>query len=143
MIRGTTAPFKFDVPYPFSEISKIVATFKQKHNTGIGNPLPIIKMYDVTYEQSRNDGFAAPDPTSKEVHISLNPEETLRFSDKEKAYVQIQVYYQGRNVAVASTPQKVTVYPVLNDDSIVDIEPSDIIDESLFIFDAGQISGGE
>lgn len=142
MIRGTTAPFKFDVPYAFDEIDKIIATFWQKHNKGIGNPLPIKKMY--IKDQSHNDGFAAPDNMSKEVHVSLNPEETLRFSDKEKAYVQIQVYYGGaRNVSVASVPQKVTVYPVFNDDApIIDIEPSEIIDD-IHILDSGEILGGE
>lgn len=142
MIRGTTAPFKFNIPYPFNEVSKIVATFKQKHNTGIGNPLPIIKIYDVSHEASRNDGFAAQEPTSTEVHISLNPEETLRFSDQEKAYVQIQVYYQDRNISVASLPEKVTVYPVFNDTPIVDIDPTEIVDD-IYIFDAGEVSGGE
>ena len=142
MIRGTTAPFKFSIPYPFNEVSKIVATFKQKHNTGIGNSLPIIKMYDVSNKASRNDGFAAPEPTSTEVHVSLNPEETLRFSDKEKAYVQIQVYYQDRNIVVGNIPQKVTVYPVFNDTPIVDIIPTEIVDDT-YILDAGKISGGE
>ena len=142
MIRGTTAPFKFTVPHPFNEITKIVATFKQKHNKGIGNPLPIVKIYDVSYGEPRNDGFAALDPESTEIHTSLNPEETLRFSDKEKGYVQVQVYYQDRNIVVGNTPQKFTVYPVFNDTPIVDIEPSEIIGET-YIFDAGVVSGGE
>ena len=141
MIRGTTAPFKFDVPYAFSEISKIVATFWQKHNKGINNPLPITKTYDNINETENSGGFTAPDPSAKEVYVSLNPEETLRFSDKEKAYVQIQVYYADRDLSVGSIPQKITVYPVYHDKPIVDI-PSVIIDD-IHIFDAGVISGGE
>ena len=140
MIRGTTAPFKFIIPYPFDEVSKIVATFKQKHNKGIGNPIPIMKMYDTS--ASRNDGFAASEQNPTEVYITLNPEETLRFSDKEKGYIQIQVYYQGRDIAVSNVPEKFTVYPVFNDTPIVDMEPTEIV-EDTYIFDSGEIAGGE
>ena len=118
MIRGTTAPFKFNVPYDTSTISTMVATFSQKHNNGTAEePLPIEKWYIKDYgagEVIRNDGFAFSDTNPNEIQTSLTEEQTLRFSDKEKAYMQIRVQFatdEGTRV-VGSKPVKITVYPV-------------------------------
>lgn len=137
MIRGTTAPFKFDIPYPWEEVTTIVATFWQKHNNGtVEAPLPIKKIYYADPVNARNDGFTSP--SALEVYTNLTPWETLRFSDKEKAYVQIQVYYADRNVTAASPEQAVAVYPVKNDEPVGGLEPSEAIDD-VYIFDAGEI----
>lgn len=157
MIRGTTAQFKFNMPYSCKDITTVVATFWQKHNTGINNKLPIEKTYSNIDDEPWNGGFATPDMLdddiilgdSKELHVSLNPEETLRFSDKEKAYVQIQACYEiqmddntYKKATVASKVTKVTVYPVVNDEPI-EIYPPETTDDGIYIFDAGEILGGD
>ena len=155
MIRGTTAPFKFEVPYDTNTISAIVVTFSQKHwrltNTA---PFSLEKWYTaswVTQEdgsmklvKTRNDGFAFSETNPKEVQMILPEEDTLRFSDKEKAYMQIRVQFDidGGQVTRASLTQKITVYPVLNDSQIGAPTPSETIDD-IYIFDAGEIKAGE
>jgi hypothetical protein len=155
MIRGTTAPFKFEVPYDTNTISAIVVTFSQKHWYGTDTAkLPIKKWYlaswatqedgSVKLVETRNDGFAFSTTNSKEIQTNLTEEETLRFSDKEKAYMQIRVIFdldEGQ-VARASLPQKITVYPVLSDEQIGTPTPSEVID-NVYIFDAGVIEAGE
>lgn len=146
MIRGTTAPFKFQVPYDTSTITAIVVTFSQKHWTNPGpNPIPIHKWYVRSPENgvipeipTRNDGFVFFD---KEIHTSLAAEDTMRFSDKEKAYVQIRVQHlvDGGILTTASKPQKFTVYPVLNDEDLGLPTPSETIDDNVYIFDAGKL----
>lgn len=155
MIRGTTAPFKFEVPYDTSTISAIVATFNQKHWRGTDVArLPIEKWYTASWvaqedgsmklTETRNDGFAFSPTNPREIQTNLTEEETLRFSDKEKAYMQIRVQFDidGGTVTRASLPQKITVYPVLNDSQIGPPTPSDVI-EDIYIFDAGKIEAGE
>lgn len=155
MIRGTTAPFKFEVPYDTSTISTIVVTFSQKHwrLTDIA-PFSLEKRYTaswVTQEDGSmklipmiNNGFAFSETNSKEIQMMLPEEDTLRFSDKEKAYMQIRVQFDidGGQVTRASLPQKITVYPVLNDSQIGTPTPSETIDD-IYIFDAGAIKAGE
>lgn len=137
MIRGTTAPFKFVVPYAFQEITRIEAVFWQKHHKGTDEaPLPIEKIYN-GLENGRNDGFAAPTLESKEVHTTLTPEETFRFSENEKGYAQVKVFYADRNLIVSSKEQKFTVYPSHNDDPII-VDPPEVMDD-LYVFDAGAI----
>lgn len=155
MIRGTTAPFKFEVPYDTSTISAIVVTFSQKHWNGTATAaLPLEKWYlaswmtqedgSVKLVETRNDGFAFSETNPKEIQTTLTEEETLRFSDKEKAYMQIRVQFDidGGQVTRASLPQKITVHPVLNDSQIGTPTPSETIDD-LYIFDAGAIKAGE
>jgi hypothetical protein len=141
MIRGTTAPFKFEVPYDTSAISAMVVKWSQKHYDGVGTAkLPLEKWY--LPSKSRNDGFAFSDENPKEIQTILTEEETLRFTDKEKAYMQIRVQFDfGEDkgqVVRASLPQKITVYPALYEDQIGSSTPSEIIDD-FYIYDAGTI----
>lgn len=138
MIRGTTAPFKFALSRPFEEVSIMEVQFWQKHHM----QTPIVKRYDMESTPTRNDGFAAVSPAAKEVQTNLNPEETLRFSDKEKGYVQIQAYYGSDGFSEGSLPQKFTVYPTYSNDPIV-IPPAEPVDDYIYVFDAGELSGGE
>jgi hypothetical protein len=155
VIRGTTTPFKFEVPYDTSTISAIVVTFSQKHWSGTADaPLPLKKWYIASWEPQEdgsmkltakeNQGFAFSEINPKEIQMSLTEEETLRFSDKEKAYMQIKVQFEidGGQVVRASLPQKITVYPVLYDDTIGTPTPSDIFDD-IYILDAGTMEAGE
>lgn len=155
MIRGTTAPFKFEVPYDTSTITTIVATFSQKHwqGTNIAR-LPLEKWYIASWATqedgsmklvtTRNDGFAFSEVNPKEVQTNLTEEETLRFSDKEKAYMQVRVQFDvdGWHVTSASLPQKITVYAALNEDQIGTPNPSETIG-NIYIYDAGEVRAGE
>ena len=155
MIRGTTAPFKFNVPYDTSTISSMVVTFSQKHWHGTDEArLPIEKWYVASWTtqedgslkltETRNEGFAFSETNPKEIQTNLTEEETLRFSDKEKAYMQIRIQFDtdGGQVTRASLPQKITVYPVLNNEQIGTPTPSETIGD-IYIFDAGVIRAGE
>ena len=112
MIRGTNAQFKFRLPYNFSELSKVKITFWQPDNSGpdISRPLPIIKVLE---QCSQSD-------VENELCVTLNQEETLRFVDDRKAYVQLRAATKD-GIPIASREKMITVYPVY-DDSILDDE---------------------
>ena len=110
MIRGTTAQFKFKTPYNFADISILQITFWQENYNGPDEtrPLPIVKTRDQC-------GQCA---STKEFTVILNKEETLRFTDTRKAYVQML----GETIdglAFGSDAALIKVYPV-HDDSILD-----------------------
>ena len=112
MIRGTNAQFKFKLPYNYSELSVVKIVFWQDDNDGpsLSRPLPIVK---VLSQCSQCD-------SPKEISITLNQEETLRFVDDRKAYVQLRgATIDGINFGNKKTP--ITVYPVY-DDTILDDE---------------------
>lgn len=116
MVRGTTAQFKFILPYDYSDISSVKITFWQPGNNGINEtrPLPIIKVLN---QCSRTN-------IPNELLVTLTEEETLRFTDKRKAYVQLKGQSSEGNV-FASKQKIITVYPIC-DDSILD-NPDDIL----------------
>ena len=109
MIRGTTAQFKFKLPYKKGELSWATIKFWQPGNNGtLTTPLPITKrLYSCT---------GADD--SEELYVSLTAEETLRFSDKYKAKVQLRAQHESGTV-FASDEQLISVYPI-NDDLVTD-----------------------
>lgn len=109
MIRGTTAQFRFKLPYKIDELNWATIKFWQSSNSGtISAPLPITKkLKDCSVTDNPN-----------ELCVSLTVEETLRFSDKFKARVQLRA--QANNGTIfASREQLITVYPI-NDDIITD-----------------------
>jgi hypothetical protein len=108
MIRGTTAQFKFQLPYSMGQLQWITIHFWQP-----GNPskdLPICKNKAHCNESN-----------PQEICVSLTAEETKRFTDRYKAKVQLR----AQPIAVlggpvfGSKPQLITVYPM----------PDDLIDE--------------
>lgn len=110
MIRGTNAQFKFNLPYNFSELESAKITFWQPENAGpsTDRPLPIVKIL----------AQCAPTNVPNELSITLNQEETLRFSEERKAYVQLRaVTLDG--TPIASLKKQLTVYPVY-DDTVLD-----------------------
>lgn len=150
MIRGTTAQFKFRMPYSIKDISVIKITFWQENYDGPSKirPLPIIKSKSQCVQNIFNN----------EILVCLDSEETLRFKDDRKAYVQLQ----GKTVSGSKFGSKkglITVYPVY-DDSILDDNitptptPEDngliILDgnaikqdaEALFVFEGPDITNG-
>ena len=109
MIRGTTAQFKFKIPYKKDELAWATIKFWQPGNKGVlGASLPITK---------RLDNCTSTD-NPEELCVSLTAEETSRFSDKYKAKVQLRAQHQDGTV-FASHEQLIVVYPI-NDDIIKD-----------------------
>lgn len=125
MIRGASEEFRFKLPYNLSEIEKVKITFWQEYNNGPSpdRPLPILKVL----EQCRQGD--APNVIS----VTLNSEETLRFSEKIKAKVQLRARtFTG--IPVNSAEELITVYPV-QDDSILDGEilPTPTLDGWIYL----------
>ena len=105
MIRGTTAQFKFKLPYPKDECEWIRIKFWQPHNPS--ELLPITKIKD--------NCDAPKDP--KEIYVSLTAEETSRFLDRYKGKLQLRGQCNGTVFGCKSC--LFTVYPM----------PDDIIEE--------------
>lgn len=102
MIRGTTAQFKFNLPYTKAELNWVTIKFWQSGNTS--TLLPITKNLD---------HCDAPDD-STELYVSLTAEETTRFSEERKAKVQLRG--QANNGTIFGCPPKlISVYPMRDD----------------------------
>lgn len=112
MIRGTTAQYKFKLPYKKSELVWATIKFWQPGNLGTTQaPLPITK---------KLEHCDSPDD-STELCVSLTPEETSRFSEKYKAKTQIRAQHSESGTVFGSRPQLITVYPM--NDEILDEDP--------------------
>lgn len=126
MIRGTTAQFKFKIPYPISDLLWITVKFWQPGNAGTDvAPLPITKKLS-------NEVLSQ----LEEVVITLSPTETARFSDKLKARLQLRASTVS-GTTFASKEQLITVYP-MNDDIITDDPEWDEENEEGYIVLDGQ-----
>lgn len=130
MVRGTNQEFRFKLSCNFADLAQVHVTFWQENYNGPANwrPLPIIKV----------KAQCAPCDEDNQCSVTLNQEETLRFSDKRKAKVQLRgVTYDGR--PIATMEHLIKVYPVY-DDSILDgeIVPTPTY-EDLIILDGQNI----
>ena len=108
MIRGTVAQFKFKLPYAKNDLEWVRIKFWQE-----GNPsrfLPITRILDDCDE-----------PQEKELCVSLGEYDTLKFSDKYKAKVQLRAKPKNGEV-FGSRQHLVTVYPMRDD--IVEEDPT-------------------
>ena len=110
MIKGTTVAFKFDLPCEFSELTDATIYFWQKRYAGTAEaPLPITKT---------KTHCTASSSKQNELIVILSDEETNRFTEKEKGYVQLQ----GKTKSAGATAETVfasrqkmfTVYPLYN-----------------------------
>ena len=131
MVRGTTAQFKFNLPYNYSDLSLVKITFWQPGNSGpaTDRPLPIVKIL--------SQCSSCEDP--KELSVTLSAEETLRFSDESKGYVQLRAQSLD-GYTFGSKQERFTVYPVY-DDTILDGEITPTPDDSgLIILDGESIA---
>lgn len=128
MIRGTTAQFKFKIPCEYNDLEWVAIKFWQDGNPGTdGALLPIIKREGQCL-------VSAPG----ELCVSLTAHETMRFSDKSKAKVQLTArMWDGTQFA--SHEQLLTIYP---NDIITppDIDLPDITDDGWSILDGGPIA---
>ena len=131
MIRGANAQFKFKLPYNYDDLNVAKIIFWQKGNSGpdATRPLPIIK----NLEQC-----APSSDIPNELNVILNQEETLRFSDKNKAYVQLRATSIDGST-FASKEELITVYPLYDDSILGDIVTPTPGDEGYSYFDGGII----
>ena len=135
MIRGTTQQFRFKLPYNIDQIESVKITFWQNDNNGpsADRPLPIIK----TLQHC--------DSSNNELYITLNQEETLRFSDDKKAFAQIRIRTLQGFVA-ASKLKEIIVYPLHDDNTLGDVTTLPLPDDdNVTILDGGSIvqDGGD
>lgn len=128
MIRGTSGQFRFKIPYKFEELSWVTIKFWQQDNTGTPEaPLPITKKLAQCNETDN----------PYVVCVTLTPEETMRFSDKRKAKVQLRAHANGSTFA--SREELITVYP-MRDDIIVEDPSMPAEDEGWIILDGSTIA---
>lgn len=125
MIRGTNAQFIFRLPYNFDQLESARITFWQPENDGpaANRPLPIIKILQQCSQSSK----------ANELCVILNQEETLRFKDDRKAYVQLRASTLD-GIPIASKQRMITVEPSYGD-SILDgaIEPTPEFDGYIYL----------
>ena len=127
MIRGTTAQFRFNMPYMFDQLSWATIKFWQDGNEGTPTaPLPITKKL----------GQCTSTDNPHELCVSLTSEETMRFSDKRKAKVQLRAYADGSTFASHET--LITVYPI-NDDIVTEDPDLPMADEGWVILDGSTV----
>jgi hypothetical protein len=127
MIRGTTAQFKFKLPYALNELNSITIKFWQP-----GNPSDSLPIYK--YKQN------CEERVEKEVYVSLRPSDTALFSDKYKAKLQLRAQ-PAIGAPFGSKEQLITVYP-MPDDIIIDdptIDPDTPTEEGWIILDGHTI----
>lgn len=131
MIRGTTQDFKFIMPYDYEDVPLITITFWQNGNSGPeeSRPLPIKKYHDDCKLSETNN---------KEIIVTLLPEETARFVDDRKAYVQLTGTTTSGIRFGNSPPREISVYPIHNDSVLGDIVPSSE-SSGFMILDGGDI----
>lgn len=107
MIRGTTAQFKFKMPYMFSELEWVNIVFWQANNQR------------AQIKKAKND--CRTTESLNEIVISLTAEETMFFSDKYKAKTQLKARHAATGAIFGTKPQTFSVYPMAdNVDNIVD-----------------------
>ena len=102
VIRGTTAQFKFKLPYSKDSLEWVTIKFWQP-----GNPseqLPITK----------TKAHCSSTDSPNEICVSLSATETAMFSDKYKARVQLRAQ-PFADTPFGSRQQLFTVYPMLDD----------------------------
>ena len=128
MIKGTSQSFRFKTPCNFDDIEVLSIVFWQDDYYGPSStrPLPIIK----------NKSQCFPDPDSpNRLRVTLSPEETSRFSEDRKAYVQLDAKpYSGESFASFET--MFTIYP---NKTVGDIEESTPVYGDVVILDGGNI----
>lgn len=128
MIRGTTAQFKFILPYAYDELASITIKFWQPGNPNLA---PIYKDKSNCTERVQN-----------EIYVSLRPSETAAFSDRYKAKMQLSAKPVIGEV-FGTQEQLITVYP-MPDDIIIDdptVDPSVPVEGGWIILDGGSIIG--
>ena len=110
MVRGTTAQFKFKLPYKTEELLWATIKFWQPNNPS--KLLPITRKLD--------DCATTDNPM--ELCVSLTAEETSRFTDKYKAKVQLRAQHSNSGTVFGDKTRLITVYPMRDD--IIEEDPN-------------------
>ncbi len=111
MIRGTTAQFKFKLPYSLNELEWVTIKFWQPGNLNLS---PITR-FKANCEES----------DSGQICVSLLATETAMFSDKYKAKMQLRAQpFDG--TVFGSKQYDIIVYPMLDDIIDDDIPTEDL-----------------
>ena len=128
MIRGTTAQFKFKLPYPKGELLWATIKFWQPNNLDLSSA--------ITKKLIHCDG---PDD-APELYVSLTTEETMRFSEKYKGKVQLRAQHADSGAVFGNRPKLFSVYPM--NDEILDEDPAlpAVNEEGWVILDGKPIS---
>jgi len=137
MIRGTTAQFQFKLPYDKQNVQSAEVVFWQQNNSGLDEdfPLPIKKVYVLDMDSGGSIVTSGPwnwvdDST---LAVKLWQSETLTFSDKYKARVQLRAKSTD-GLVFASSQEVITVYPIYLDYPLGDdIIPTPDIDGTIIL----------
>lgn len=127
MIRGTTAQFKFKLPYSYDELSWVTIKFWQPNNPN--RFLPITR---------KLDSCVALDD-SKVLCVSLTAEETTRFLDKYKAKVQLRGQHEVSGTVFGCKPIMFTVYPMTDEIIKEDVMFPSENEDGLVILDGEEV----
>lgn len=124
MIRGTTAQFKFKLPYNKDDLEWVTIKFWQPGNADARMPIT----------KTKTNCSATENPN--ELCVSLSANETAIFSDRYKGKVQLRAQPLGM-APFGSRQQLFTVYPMLDDiiDNDNTVEPETPTDERWVILD--------
>lgn len=130
MTRGTNAEFRFKLPYDFSDLAVVQIVFWQENNDGPSKerPLPIYKIKEQCYQGNQPN----------ELCVILHQEETLRFTDKRRAKVQLRAT-TTTGVPIASPERLITVYPIYDDSVLDETIPATPTYDGLIILDGQNI----
>lgn len=131
MIRGTTAQFRFKLPYPKNEFQWINVAFWQDNNPN--ELLPIIKTKDQCAYLNSEAGMC----------VSLTSEETLRFSDKYKAKFQVRALHTASGTVFGSRQALIPVYPMNGNTGDQDPTLPDTSMDVLIVLDGKGIIAGD
>ena len=122
MIRGTTAQFRFKLPYSKYDVEQVEVVLWQSNNPGIKEeyPLPMKKNY--VQSISENGSVITGGPWSwvddYTLAVKVWEQETLTFSDKYKA--QIQLRGSANGLTFASPQEYIVVYPMRGNEPMGD-----------------------
>ncbi len=117
MIRGTTAQFKFKIPYDLdfdNDNTYVKVVFWQP-----GNERPESEGA-MPFKKCTKGEWLKWDADKREITVTLQPEETARFMDDRKAKTQISVTMPS-GFRFAGEEQLITVYPMFDDSPLGDI----------------------
>ena len=108
MIRGSCQQFRFQSPYPLSQLKTIRITFWQIDDDGNDiEPIPAKLITDCT--ENGTPGY---------IYVTLHQRETLAFKSDRQAFVQFRALPMA-GCAFSSHPTPITVYPT-KDETILE-----------------------
>jgi hypothetical protein len=143
MIRGTTAQFKFKLPYNKNNVLLAEAKFWQEGNArGLERdcPLPLRKSYK---KQVSEGNVVTQYPWNwlddYTLVVRLGQRETLTFSDKYKARAQLRIRTSD-GLVFASAQQIINVYPANWDEPLGDDIILPTAEDQWVILDGDTIS---